>query len=63
MKKLILMAVVAAAFAACGGKADGASTLPADNTGGDTGGDTYGGDTGGDSYGGDMYGDMDEGGM
>ena len=60
MKKLILLAVVAAALSACGGKANTASTAP-DNTGGDTGGDVYGGDTGGDSYGGDSYGDMEEG--
>ena len=62
MKKLILMAVVSAALAACGGKANTADTTP-DNNGGDTGGDTYGGDTGGDAYGGAGYGDMDEGGM
>ena len=52
MKKLILMAVVSVAFAACGSSAPAANTTP-DNAGGDTAGDT----------GGDAYGDMDEGGM
>jgi hypothetical protein len=59
MKKLFAIAIVSAALAACGGK-----SKPADETMGNTGGDTgtTTTDTGGAAYGGDTYGNPCAGG-
>jgi hypothetical protein len=54
MKKLLVVAILAMAFAACGGK-KAPATMPA-TTGGENEMAPEGGATGGSTYGGDMYG-------